>query len=113
MVVDQNNMFHFKFLYVNDWIRGILYKNIFYFSQNVQPQSLVWGRTDGGSLPANVVQEGNDLVFRNPSGDQGGNYICTVTHPDGHVERINVYVEYRPGNFFLRIYFHFNDTLYF
>ncbi|CAF1607632.1 unnamed protein product [Rotaria magnacalcarata] len=64
---------------------------------NTQPQSVVWGRTDGSSLPVNVVQEGNDLVFRNPSADQAGNYICSITHPDGFIERIAVYLEYRPG----------------
>ncbi|CAF4524399.1 unnamed protein product [Rotaria socialis] len=64
---------------------------------NTQPQSIVWGRTDGSSLPANVVQEGNDLVFRNPSAEQAGNYIASITHPDGFIERIAVYLEYRPG----------------
>ncbi|CAM4742403.1 unnamed protein product [Rotaria magnacalcarata] len=64
---------------------------------NVQPQSIVWGRTDGTSLPFNVVQEGNDLVFRNPTQEQAGNYICTITHSDGYVERIAIYLEYRPG----------------
>ena len=72
---------------------------LFSFRQNVQPQSVVWGRTDGSALPANVVQDGNDLVFRNPSSEQAGNYICTITHPDGLVDRINIYVEYRPGQF--------------
>ena len=57
-----------------------------------EPQSVVWGRTDGSPLPANVVQEGNDLVFRNPSLDQAGNYICTITHPDGYVEHVSVYL---------------------
>jgi len=68
-----------------------------FFSQNVQPQSVVWGRTDGSSLPANVFQEGNDLVIRSPSAEQAGNYICTITHPDGSVERVAVYLDYRPG----------------
>jgi hypothetical protein len=70
-----------------------------FFTQNVQPQSVVWGRTDGNALPGNVVQQGNDLVFRNPSLEQAGNYICTITHPDGTVDRINVYLDYRPGKF--------------
>ncbi|CAF3425584.1 unnamed protein product [Rotaria sp. Silwood1] len=64
---------------------------------NAQPRSVVWGRTDGSPLPANVVQEGNDLVFRNPSAEQAGNYICTITHPDGFIERIAIYLDYRPG----------------
>jgi len=86
-----------------------------YLSQGVKPESVVWGRTDGSSLPSNVYQEGSDLVFRNPSPEQGGNYICTITNPDGSVERINVYVDYRPGklifllknkmNFFLNDHF--------
>ncbi|CAF3522929.1 unnamed protein product [Rotaria socialis] len=64
---------------------------------NVQPQSIVWGRTDGTPLPFNVVQEGNDLVFRNPAEEQAGNYICSITHSDGYVERIAIYLEYRPA----------------
>jgi hypothetical protein len=69
----------------------------FYFFQNVQPQSVVWGRTDGKTLPPNVFQEGNDLVFRNPSAEQAGNYICKITHPDGNIEYINIQLNYRPG----------------
>ncbi|CAF4617592.1 unnamed protein product, partial [Rotaria magnacalcarata] len=38
-----------------------------------------------------------DLVFRNPTQEQAGNYICTITHSDGYVERIAIYLEYRPG----------------
>ncbi len=76
---------------------------VFVFQQNVQPQSVVWGRTDGSALPPNVFQDGNDLVFRNPSGEQAGNYICTIANPDGSVDRINVYVEYRPGSFVLAL----------
>ena len=57
----------------------------------------MWGRTDGSPLPVGVIQEGNDLVFRNPSSEQGGNYIATITHPDGHIERIAAYLDYRPG----------------
>ncbi len=68
-----------------------------FFFQNVQPQSVVWGRTDGSPLPVNVFQEGNDLVIRSPSAEQAGNYICTITHPDGSVERVAIYLEYRPG----------------
>ncbi|CAF1253140.1 unnamed protein product [Adineta ricciae] len=64
---------------------------------NAQPQSIVWGRTDGSPLPVGVIQEGDDLVFRNPSSEQGGNYIATITHPDGHIERIAAYLDYRPG----------------
>ncbi|CAF4183766.1 unnamed protein product [Rotaria sp. Silwood2] len=64
---------------------------------NAQPRSVVWGRTDGSPLPASVVQDGNDLVFRNPSAEQAGNYICTITHPDGFIERIAIYLDYRPG----------------
>ena len=63
----------------------------------------MWGRTDGSSLPANVIQEGNDLVFRNPAPEQGGNYICTITHPDGTVERVAVFLEYRRGEQFARM----------
>ena len=58
---------------------------------------MVWGRTDGTPLPGGVSQEGYDLVIRNPSGEQAGHYICTITHPDGYVERIPVHLEYRPG----------------
>jgi heparan sulfate proteoglycan 2 (perlecan) len=65
---------------------------------NVQPQSVVWGRTDGSVLPPNVYQDGNDLVLRNPSPDQAGNYVCTITHPDGSVEYINVQLNYQPGS---------------
>ncbi|CAF1237105.1 unnamed protein product [Adineta ricciae] len=61
---------------------------------NIQPQSVVWGRTDGGPLPAGVFQENNDLVIRNPSQEQAGNYVCTITHSDGSVERIPVYLDY-------------------
>ncbi len=76
--------------------------------QNVQPQSVVWGRTDGSALPPNVFQEGNDLVFRSPSAEQAGNYICTITNPDGSVDHINVYVDYRQGDiFFLKKIFFF------
>ncbi|UJR23322.1 hypothetical protein I4U23_026336 [Adineta vaga] len=64
---------------------------------NAQPQSVVWGRTDGSPLPIGVIQEGNDLVFRNPSTEQGGNYIATITFPDGHIERVAAYLDYRPG----------------
>ncbi|CAF3691198.1 unnamed protein product [Adineta steineri] len=64
---------------------------------NTHPQSVVWGRTDGSPLPAGVVQEGNDLVFRNPSAEQAGNYISTITHPDGTIERVAIYLDYRPG----------------
>jgi len=64
---------------------------------NVQPQNVLWGRTDGSGLPSGVTQEGNDLVIRNPSAEQAGNYICTITNPDGSTERINVYLDYRPG----------------
>lgn len=63
----------------------------------MQPQSVVWGRTDGSVLPANMYQEGNDLVIRNPSAEQAGNYICTVTQPDGSVEYINVQLNYPGG----------------
>ena len=42
-------------------------------------------------------QEGSDLVIRNPSVGQGGNYIATITFPDGHVERVAIYLDYRPG----------------
>jgi hypothetical protein len=64
---------------------------------NVQPQSVVWGRTDGSVLPPNVYQDGNDLVIRNPSPEKAGNYICTITHPDGNVEYINVQLNYPSG----------------
>ncbi|UJR25590.1 hypothetical protein I4U23_006934 [Adineta vaga] len=63
---------------------------------NIQPQSVVWGRTDGRPLPSGVFQENNDLVIRNPSNEQSGNYVCTITHPDGTIERIPVYLDY-PG----------------
>ena len=59
--------------------------------------SVVWGRTDGSPLPVNVYQSGNDLVFRNPSAEQTGNYICTIANPGGSFDHINIYVEYRPG----------------
>ncbi len=95
MEIKQNNVFHFKSSYAINYIFYI--KKIVFFFQNAQPQSVVWGRTDGSALPPNVFQEGNDLVFRNPSVEQAGNYICTITHPDGSVDRINVYLEYRPG----------------
>jgi hypothetical protein len=65
--------------------------------QNLQPQSVVWGRTDGGSLPGGVAQENNDLVIRNPSHDQAGNYVCTITHPDGSTELIPVQLVYPGG----------------
>ncbi len=99
MVVDQNNAFHFKLLYVINFFFFFIFIYIFFF-QNVQPQSVVWGRTDGSALPGNVFQEGNDLVFRNPSAEQAGNYICTITNPDGTDDYINIYLEYRPGNFY-------------
>ncbi|CAF0890629.1 unnamed protein product, partial [Didymodactylos carnosus] len=51
---------------------------------NVQPLSVVWGRTDGGPLPYGVTQEGTNLVIRNPNPSVAGNYICTVRLPDGN-----------------------------
>jgi len=99
------------------FLKIFLYKkffSFFFFIKNAQPQSVVWGRTDGSSLPANVIQEGNDLVFRNPSAEQAGNYICTITHPDGTTERINVYLDYRPGKLSLsEKNFYFNSILYY
>ncbi len=65
--------------------------------QNVKPQSVIWGRTNGSALSANVRQEGNDLVIRNSSAEQDGNYICTITHTDGTVEYIHIHLNYKPG----------------
>ncbi len=88
---------------------------IFFFFQNVQPQSVVWGRTDGSVLPPNVYQDGNDLVIRNPSPEKAGNYICTITHPDGNVEYINVQLNYPSGKHFFKNknQFLINDCLFF
>ncbi|CAF3609191.1 unnamed protein product [Adineta steineri] len=67
---------------------------------NFQAQSVVWGRTDGSPLPGGVVQEGNDLVIRNPHPDQAGSYICTITHPDGRQDRIAVQLDHPHGHQF-------------
>jgi len=64
---------------------------------NAVPQSVVWSRADGSPLPHGVYQEGTDLVIRNPSAEHAGNYLCTITHPDGSVERFNVYLNHRAG----------------
>jgi hypothetical protein len=94
MEVFQNNVFPFKFSYVINLVSELFDCKSCLILQSAQPRSVV----DGTPLPPNVVQEGSDLVFRNPAVNQAGNYICTVTHPDGSIERIAVYLEYRPGS---------------
>ncbi|CAF4400852.1 unnamed protein product, partial [Adineta steineri] len=54
----------------------------------------------GSPLPGGVVQEGNDLVIRNPHPDQAGSYICTITHPDGRQDRIAVQLDHPHGHQF-------------
>ena len=65
--------------------------------KNAVPRSVVWSRADGSPSPHGVYQEGTDLVIRNPSAEHAGNYLCTITHPDGSVERFNVYLNHRAG----------------
>ncbi|CAF1170648.1 unnamed protein product [Adineta ricciae] len=64
---------------------------------NAQPRTVVWRRSDGSALPAAVVQIDNDLIFRNPSGDQAGSYVGTVTLSDGTTESIVIHLDYHPG----------------
>ena len=61
MEINENNVFHFKFSYViiDDTFFLSCKDLILCFIEYTQPQSIVWGRTEGNALPANIFQDGS------------------------------------------------------
>ena len=55
-----------------------------------------WRRADGLTLPADVVQSGNDLIIARVQRSDGGTYICSVESLAGRAENttmLNVFSE--------------------
>ena len=61
-----------------------------------------WRRADGLTLPADVVQRGNDLIIARVQSSDAGTYICSVENLAGRVENttvLNVFSESGLCNF--------------
>ena len=49
-----------------------------------------WRRADGLTLPADVVQRGNDLIIARVQTSDAGTYTCSVENPAGRAENTTV-----------------------
>ena len=49
-----------------------------------------WRRTDGLTLPADVVQRGNDLIIAQVQTSDAGTYICSVRNLAGRAENTTI-----------------------